>query len=142
MDDAGAGVTRSKKGDKELAARFEKLTPMLNVPDVSSTVAWYVSIGFEVLHTFEDSGVPNWALLARDSAEVMINRRDLPKEAALGGNLYVHVDDVDSLWADLKDRVTVTEALTDQFYGMRDFWVEDPNGYILGFGQKIEAGTG
>ena len=125
-----------------MATRFEKLTPMLNVPDVSATVAWYVSIGFEVLHTFEEDGVPNWALLGRDAAEVMINKRDLPKDSALGANLYVHVDDIEALWADLKDRVTVSEALTDQFYGMRDFWIEDPNGYTLGFGQKIEAAAG
>jgi len=120
-----------------MPAKFERLTPMLNVVDVAATVAWYVSIGFEVANTYEENGTANWAWLQRGGVNIMINQRALPPEAATGVNLYIDVDDVDALWADLKDRVTVSEAITDQFYGMRDFWIEDPNGTILGFGQPI-----
>ena len=116
---------------------FERLTPMLNVADAAATVAWYVSIGFEVADTYEEEGEVGWAWLRRGGVNIMINRRSLPPEAATGVNLYIDVDDVDALWADLKDRVTVSEAITDQFYGMRDFWIEDPNGTVLGFGQRI-----
>lgn len=122
-----------------MPAKFERLTPMLNVADVAASIAWYVSIGFEVLNTFEEDGAPNWAYLRCGGADIMVNRRDLPREASLGGNLYIYVDDVDALWAALEDRVTVSEPLVDQFYGMRDFWIEDPDGYVLGFGQAIEA---
>jgi len=120
-----------------MPAKLERLTPMLNVADVAATIAWYVSIGFEAINTYEENGETNWAWLSRDGVNIMINQRALPPEAATGVNLYIDVDDVDALWADLKDRVTVSEAITDQFYGMRDFWIEDPNGTILGFGQKI-----
>ncbi len=120
-----------------MPAKLERLTPMLNVVDAAATIAWYVSIGFEVINTYEEDGEANWAWMSRDGVNIMINRRALPREAATGVNLYIDVDDVDALWADLKDRVTVSETITDQFYGMRDFWIEDPNGTVLGFGQKI-----
>ncbi len=120
-----------------MPAKLERLTPMLNVADAATTIAWYMSIGFEVIDTYEENGEADWAWMSRDGVNIMINRRNLPPEAATGVNLYIDVDDVDALWADLKDRVTVSEAITDQFYGMRDFWIVDPNGTILGFGQKI-----
>lgn len=124
-----------------MPAKFERLTPMLNVADAAVTVAWYQGIGFEVVNTYEEGGAINWAWLRRGGVNVMINQRALPRETATGVNLYIDVDDVDALWADLKDRVTVSEAITDQFYGMRDFWIEDPNGTILGFGQQIASET-
>ncbi|MDJ0944330.1 MAG: VOC family protein [Kiloniellales bacterium] len=115
---------------------------MLNVADAAATVAWYQGIGFEVVNTYEEDGAINWAWLRRDGTNIMINQRALPREAATGVNLYFDVDDIDALWAELKDRVTVSEAITDQFYGMRDFWIEDPNGTILGFGQPITKPEG
>ncbi len=125
-----------------MPTKLERLTPMLNVADAAATIAWYASIGFEVVNTYEEDGEANWAWMSRDGVNIMINRRALPPEAATGVNLYIDVDDVDALWADLKDRVTVSEAITDQFYGMRDFWIEDPNGTILGFGQPISGSGG
>ena len=120
-----------------MSANFGCLTPMINVADADATIDWYVSIGFEVIDTYEEEGEVNWAFLKRGGAALMVNKRDLSPGATVGVNLYLDVDDVDALWADLKDRVTVSEAITDQFYGMRDFWIEDPNGTVLGFGQKI-----
>lgn len=120
-----------------MPANFGCLTPMINVADADATIDWYVSIGFEVIDTYEEEGEVNWAFLKRGGAALMVNKRDLTPGSTVGVNLYIDVDDVDALWADLKDRVTVSEAITDQFYGMRDFWIEDPNGTIVGFGQQI-----
>ncbi len=123
-----------------MPTKFERLTPMLNVADAPATVAWYQSLGFEVLSTdreHQGGDTFYWAYLQRGEAEIMINQRPGSEHASRGADLYITVDDVDALYADLKGRVKVTEEVVDQFYGMRDFWIEDPNGYILGFGQKI-----
>jgi hypothetical protein len=51
---------------------------------------------------------------------------------------YVWVDDVDGLYREFKSRaVTITRGLCDQPYGVRDFDVEDCNGYRLCFGQPV-----
>jgi uncharacterized glyoxalase superfamily protein PhnB len=47
-------------------------------------------------------------------------------------------DDVDALHAELKDRgAKIIQAPTDRTYGLREFRVQDPDGYILGFGKRI-----
>jgi predicted enzyme related to lactoylglutathione lyase len=53
---------------------------------------------------------------------------------------YVWVDDADALYKEFKaNGVKITRELCDQFYGNRDFDVEDCNGYRLCFGHNIEG---
>ena len=41
----------------------EKIVPMIHVPDVRATAAWYTSIGFKLVRQNEEDGEINWALL-------------------------------------------------------------------------------
>jgi predicted enzyme related to lactoylglutathione lyase len=51
-------------------------------------------------------------------------------------DLYIYVDDVDTLYAELVERgADVMGAPELQGYGMYDFRVRDPDGYILAFGK-------
>ena len=51
-----------------------KVVPMVNVPDVKSTVAWYESIGLSVRATHEEPGCPmDWASLLLGASEVMFS---------------------------------------------------------------------
>jgi len=49
------------------------------------------------------------------------------------GRLNFVVEDVDGLWARLKDQVTVVEALLATPWGTRKFTIADPDGNELGF---------
>ena len=51
-------------------------------------------------------------------------------------SLYIDVDDVDSLYASIKDRVTIAKDLGTTFYGAREFHVRDCNGCLVGFAQR------
>jgi uncharacterized glyoxalase superfamily protein PhnB len=42
---------------------------------------------------------------------------------------------IDALFAAVKDRAPVEMPLTDQFYGMREFTIKDPDGYVVIFAQ-------
>ena len=44
---------------------------------------------------------------------------------------------IDRLFERIHARAKVIMPLKDQFYGMREFGVEDPDGYILFFAQRI-----
>jgi uncharacterized glyoxalase superfamily protein PhnB len=45
--------------------------------------------------------------------------------------------DVDALYGELEGRgATIIQPLTDQPYGLREFRVQDPDGYILAFGKQ------
>ncbi|KQO00022.1 hypothetical protein ASF01_03380 [Stenotrophomonas sp. Leaf70] len=55
---------------------------------------------------------------------------------ALSGTLYIAVADVDALWEQVRDRVTVAWPLQDMPYGTREFAINDCNGYYVAFQQQ------
>jgi hypothetical protein len=115
-----------------------KVVPMIHVPDVRATAAWYETIGFRRQGTHEECGVMTWASLMRGDTEVMLNaggttsaahRRDV--------DLYVYVEDADALFETLKARVELIEGPHDTEYGMREFIIRDPNRFWITFGQPL-----
>lgn len=120
---------------------FESLTIMISVPDVAQAIPFYVSMGFEVTGTDEfhyGEGNINWASLKNGGAVLMLNAGgDLsPKD---GPELYLRTSDADAMHAVVTgiNGVEILDELTDQFYGMRDFWFRDPYGYRWGVGHGI-----
>ncbi len=58
-------------------------------------------------------------------------------------NAYFWVDDVEALFAEVKSRgATIDYGLCDQFYGVREFAVRDPDEQEIGFGQVLTRATG
>ena len=113
------------------------LTPMLQVPDIAASIAWYTAVGFEVLGTNEDDGELNWALLGYGGGRVMFNIGGHAATAARrDADLYLDVEGVDALFAALPPGVDVFEAPHDTFYGMREFILRDNNGFWLTFGER------
>ena len=118
-----------------------RVTPMIHVPDVAATLAWYRSIGFEFLRSNEDDqGKIDWALLSFGDGRLMLtaggkvaasDRREV--------DLYLNVDHVAELFETVKGRLEIRQGLYDTFYGMREFIVRDPNGFWVTFGEPIEA---
>jgi catechol 2,3-dioxygenase-like lactoylglutathione lyase family enzyme len=54
-------------------------------------------------------------------------------------DLYVYVDDVEALHAELVERgAEILNAPVDTAYGLREIRVRDPEGYILAFGKIPE----
>ena len=114
------------------------LMPMLQVPDIRTTVAWYTRIGFAVVDTAQDGGEMTWAMVAYGDGRVMFNcgghASDAPRRDA---DLYIEVGDVDAVFAALPAGIVVQEALHDTFYGMRECIVRDNNGFWITFGQRL-----
>lgn len=131
---------------------FRKLTPNLVVPDVSRTVDFYRDVlEFEVAATMPDRRPYTWAMLGRDDVVLTVQSREsigseIPalRERPIGGSLalYIDVDDVDTLYDGLKHRVAVVVDPHATFYGTREFYVQDCNGYILGFASSRDDGAG
>jgi hypothetical protein len=42
-----------------------------------------------------------------------------------------------ALWSSIKDRCPVEWGPEEMPYGMLEFAIRDPNGYLLSFGQKL-----
>ena len=127
---------------EERVAALRAATPMIHVPDVRATAAWYETIGFTVLQTYGDGGDGlSFAILLAGTTRLMLNQGGRPSTAARREvDLYVDVEHVDHLYASLRDRVQVVADLNDTDYGMREFIIRHPNGFWITFGQ--DRGTG
>ncbi len=134
---------------------LKSLTPNLIVEDVAETVDYYRDVlGFQFIlgvaegtedTVFEATGQAlGFAMLQRDDVELMLQSRlsvevDLGPTAAATGDavaLYIGVDDIDSLYAEVNDKVEMFIDLRDTFYGAREFHIRDCNGFIVGFAQQ------
>ncbi len=60
-----------------------------------------------------------------------------PGRPNMTGRLYLYSDDIMALYDRIKDKVKVCQIPEVRFYGMKEFAIEDNNGYVLAFGQDI-----
>jgi hypothetical protein len=77
----------------------DKVVPMIHVPDVKATVAWYRDIGFTVNATYNDEGEGlSFAVVSFGRSEVMFNQGGRPSsQKRREVDLYVYTDHVDDL---------------------------------------------
>lgn len=121
--------------------RLIYLRPMLETADLRETIKFYTEmLGFVCQDMFPDDVHPVWASLQKDSVEIMFtvrNEHSTIEQPTMTGSLYFDPDDVDAIWEELKDKVTVEYPIENFDYGMREFAIRDCNGYLLQFGQEI-----
>jgi catechol 2,3-dioxygenase-like lactoylglutathione lyase family enzyme len=132
---------------------FADVTPNLIVNDIDRSAAFYRDVlGFATVTTVPENPPFVFVWVQRGSVNVFLNARqglgeDLPTlaERTIGGTntLFVAIEadtpaaGVDALFEATRDRAPVLMPLKNQFYGMREFAIEDPDGYVLIFAQRI-----
>jgi uncharacterized glyoxalase superfamily protein PhnB len=134
---------------------------MLTCNDVKASVDFYTKVlGFELETSWPDENKPMWANLVLDKQSIMVGSvgdendamdcgsGDFPADQmelwksrtkafrsgtpGAGIMFYVMVEDVDRYYATIQDRgAKPLTAPHTQFYGIRDFAVPDPDGYLL-----------
>lgn len=113
---------------------MRSLTPMLQTSDMERTIAWYSDVlGFHCVSRMGNG----WCHLKQDGVSLMFMRNDHLGSPHATATQYIHVNDVLALWERLKDRVTAEWGPEDMSYGMREFAIKDPDGYLLSFGQPL-----
>lgn len=122
-----------------------EMTPLLNVEDADSSIAFYRdALGFEVVQTFEADGATVWALLTSGDTKLMINQPDHAdskgrRNAASYGDvvLYCTVESARDRHADLAARGLTVGEVTTEAYGMEEFLLRDPDGYEIAIGSRL-----
>ena len=126
---------------------FTSVTPNLIVQDIAASTAFYRDVlGFSIKQTVPDAAPFVFVWLERDGVPVFLNdpqavEKDLPGAGARpsGGTstLYFVITGVDALHAAIAPRTRVVMDLKTHFYGMREFAIEDPDGHLLTFAERV-----
>jgi len=117
------------------------ISPMLAVRNMKQTIEFYKnSLGFKMGMAFPDADNPEYTDLSKDGMVLMfipaenigIGREE---KLGVGVNIYMQIDgDIDEYYNELKNKgVKIVVDIKDEPYGIRDFMVEDIDGYKLTF---------
>ena len=125
---------------------FQKLTPNLVVADLAHSIAFYRDLlGCEVTATVPEAAPYVFATVQSGAVEIFLNSRESVEaeypslvERPLGGTLtlFIEVEDVNGLHASLKDRTRVVMPLEKKWYGVTEFAIADPDGWVITFAQR------
>ncbi|NJO81523.1 MAG: bleomycin resistance family protein [Blastochloris sp.] len=137
---------------------FEQLIPNLMVKDITETVIFYQDVlGFDFVMavspdyqtTFDTLPRDNpfiYALVRRDGIEIQFQSTESLAEDVsvfegmhVGASVafYYKVNNIEVLYSELKSRAEVVKDFATTWYDMREFYIRDCNGYVLGFAQSV-----
>jgi uncharacterized glyoxalase superfamily protein PhnB len=147
-----SGTTTSQSQiKKEKPMTFSKITPNLVVTDMEKSLTFYRDVlGFSVSQTVPDKAPFIFVWIKRDNADIFLNQNMPPQPGApdlyagrpVGGgtlSLYLAMDGIDDLYAKIQQqKVPIVIAMHKEFYGMREFAVHDPDGYLLIFAEPAK----
>ena len=127
---------------------IQTMTPNLMVKDVNKSIDFYGGVlGFELIATVPDSGTFDWAWMKHGTVELMFQTmpslvKDLPefKGKPIGATqtLYTKVTDAKKFHGQIKDKANVVLGLKTTFYGMEEFSIKDPDGYLITFASEVK----
>jgi uncharacterized glyoxalase superfamily protein PhnB len=123
------------------------ISPTLAVRNMKQTIQFYRdSLGFKIGMAFPDADNPEYADLSKDGMVLMfIPAKNVgigaKEKLGIGVNLYMQINgDIDEYYSELKNKgIKIVVDIKDEPYGIRDFTVEDMNGYKLTFNQVSKS---
>jgi len=128
---------------------IKKLTPNLIVSNVERSLAFYEGVlGFARGMTVPEQSPHVFASVTGGPVEIFFNdeavvAKESPQLAAKGrggGNtMFIEIDDIDAYYEQIRNRVHTVLPLVNQWYGMREFGIEDPDGYVITFAQPVKS---
>ena len=130
--------------------KFHSVTPNLVVSDIDRSTAFYRDVlGIPVHMTVPDAAPFAFVWLQQGDVNIFLNDRKTVGELdphlanrPLGGSftIYIRVTGVDEIWERVQGRAKVAEAINTKFYGMREFAIEDPDGYLITVSEEMNKG--
>jgi lactoylglutathione lyase len=128
---------------------YTKLTPNLVVGSVERSLAFYVdTLGFTRGMTVPDASPFVFASVTSGAVEIFFNdaaaaTSEYPvfanKPIGATATMFIEMKGVDALHDRLKPSVKIVMPLVTQFYGLREFAIEDPDGYVITFAERVNG---
>ena len=130
--------------------KFVASTPNLFTTDLNRSLAFYRDVlGFAVTVTVPEAPPFVFALLTRDAVTLYLNdlaaaRKTQPELATSasvtagqsGVSVFLHLEGIEPFWEQVRDKAPVFMPLTTQWYGLTEFTLVDPDGYLVTFAER------
>ena len=122
---------------------IQQIVPLLRVADVARSIEWYrTTLGF-VADPFPATPPHQFAILRQGSAELMLRRGSppaRPKPRQYDWDVYLRIENprMREVFAAFQSQGIVTRRLERMFYGLAEFEITDPDGYVLCLSQNLE----
>lgn len=133
---------------------FNRLIPELSVSNLANSIRFYVDIlGF---HTEYDRAESGFTFISLNGAQIMLEQDNytwitgtMKYPRGRGINFQIEVDDLDPIYERIKstgikifrDKAEKWRRVTNIEFGEVEFFVMDPDGYLLRFSQSIGERT-
>ena len=129
--------------------KFQKLTPNLVVRDVAASMEFYRSVlGLQPTITVPEKPPYVFGSVTGGNVELFFNDQKLVAEdypplgaRPIGGalTLFLEVQGIEEVLAAVqKSKARIIMPLKEQFYGMREFAFEDPEGWIVTIAEPVK----
>jgi uncharacterized glyoxalase superfamily protein PhnB len=129
--------------------KVQKLTPNLVVRDVAASINFYQSVlGLEPAIKVPDQPPYVFGSVSNGSVEIFFNDQkavaaDYPPLGAkpIGGSLtqFIEVEGIEDVMAAVKKAgAKIVMPMKEQFYRMREFAFEDPEGWLITIAERIK----
>ena len=129
--------------------KLQKLTPNLVVRNVEASMEFYCRVlGFQRGQTVPEQAPYVFGIVTYGAVEIFFNDQkavaaDHPAlgKRPVGGalTLYIEVQGIDELFKTVQQHgAKITMPMKDQFYGMREFGMEDPEGWEITFAERVK----
>jgi hypothetical protein len=124
---------------------MESLSPNIFVSNMTETLDFYRSIGFQLIMTVPETGNDFvWAMMTNGDVTFMFQTfaslgEELPNiSRTSGGSLlfYINIKKIREFFELIRDKVTVLKGLDTTFYGATEFSILDNNNYVLTFAEN------
>jgi uncharacterized glyoxalase superfamily protein PhnB len=129
-----------------------KITTEIAVADIEESLQFYNALGFTKDNTgIVDEKGSQWYSLALGDAGLWLIRRDIVEDLDVdeavgnGVNIYISVDDVDAVYEQVKTgglQMNIIKDIETLWYGLRQFSLADPDGYMLTINMPVEQQEG
>ena len=129
--------------------KFSTITPNLITNDIERSRAFYCDVlGFTMTMSVPPDSEPKvFVMLERDGVNVFLNDaktalHDVPDATPSfvvgksGVAIFIVMENIAAYWAQVRDRARVVMPLKDQWYGMTEFSITDPDGYVITFAER------
>jgi catechol 2,3-dioxygenase-like lactoylglutathione lyase family enzyme len=131
---------------------LQGMTPLLQVFDMATSLRFYCDVLGFTLHMTDNNPTPNhdWVWLKRDGIDLMLNTAydsdEQPPEpearrvaAHDDTTLYFGAPDVDAVYAHLIERGIEVGKPKIAYYGMKQIYLHDPDGFGICFQWRADA---